>query len=132
MKTKNKEKTSLAQSMMGAKKSFDDRLKNVENLTLATPKKTTRTNVIKKKVVSTNAKNTKNEPTKLDSFTFPKSEHEGIQCLILEFAKQGMILNKSEIVRLGLQALKKMNKSEKENIHKTLHRVKVGRPPKNL
>lgn len=133
MPQSDKKTSALARSMLGAKNKFDDRLKKAESLTLATSKEIPKVvedkpKKVKKSPVSTKPKK---EPTKLDSFTFPKSEHENIQKLILDFAKQGIILNKSEVVRLGLHALSQMDKKGREDVHKLLRHVKVGRPSKD-
>ena len=118
-------KSSLANSMAGAKSRFDDRLQKAESLTLASSKE-------KVKPLSSTTKKTqkKKQTTKLDSFTFPQNEHNGIQKLIIEFAKQGIVVNKSEVIRLRLHALNRMNKSDRSEVHSVLQHVKVGRPPK--
>ena len=139
--------------MQGAKSRFDERLEKAQNIAIlggegdkeevANPTPAKAQKASPKKVASkprtsksaTTAKRTvskpisKSVPTQLDSFKFPVNEHEQIQELILDYAKRGEIVNKSEIIRLGLAMLKKATVSERINALDNLQRVRVGRPP---
>ena len=139
--------------MQGAKSRFDERLEKAQNIAIlggerdkegainSIPEKAQKaspTKVVSKPRTSkptTSAKKTVSNPpsqkvpTQLDSFKFPVNEHEQIQELILDYAKRGEIVNKSEIIRLGLAMLKKATVSERIHALDNLQRVRVGRPP---
>ncbi len=157
MTEKNKKPNLLKNSMQGAKSRFDERLEKAQNIailggegdkkeavsptqvkTQKAPSTKAANNTTKAPKSSTTTKKAESAkpkkplqsiPTQLDSFKFPVNEHKQIQELILDYAKRGEIVNKSEIIRLGLAMLKKSTVSEKTNALDNLQRVRVGRPP---
>jgi len=68
---------------------------------------------------------------KRDVFTFPISDLELIQELKLRCMKQGIEMNKSEIVRAGLHALEKMNIKELTQLASEVPKLKTGRPARS-
>ncbi len=131
--------------MQGAKSRFDERLEKAQSIAIlsgneteeeAPPSKPTRSpktvskpRTSKSVAVKKSKTSSQKIPTQLDSFKFPADEHEQIQELILDYAKRGEIVNKSEIIRLGLMMLKKATVSERIHALDNLQRVRVGRPP---
>jgi len=64
---------------------------------------------------------------KRDTFTFPENEHQEIERMIKKLARKGRMLNKSEVVRLGLLALKQLGEKELAELSDSIDRVKQGR-----
>jgi len=64
---------------------------------------------------------------KRDTFTFPENEHQAIESITKKLARKGRILNKSEIMRLGLLALKQLDDKDLAELSDSLDRVKQGR-----
>jgi hypothetical protein len=65
-----------------------------------------------------------------DSFTMPEADYRLIEPLKVRCMKAGIGVNKSELLRAGLQALTQMPDRELANFLGRLERVKPGRPPK--
>jgi hypothetical protein len=63
-----------------------------------------------------------------DSFTMPSSDYALIARIRQRCMKLGIGVNKSEILRIGLQALDAMNEKQLDAVVKGLSRVKPGRP----
>lgn len=142
---KSKKPNLLKNSMQGAKSRFDERLEKAQNVAILSgeeakdetlPSKPTRSpKTVSKPRTSKSVAAKKPKPpsqkipTQLDSFKFPVDEHKQIQELILDYAKRGEIVNKSEVIRLGLIMLKKATVSERIHALDNLQRVRVGRPP---
>lgn len=63
-----------------------------------------------------------------DSFTMPSSDYELIPVIKQRCMKLGIGINKSEILRAGLQALNAMSDKQLQDVVKKLSRVKPGRP----
>lgn len=64
------------------------------------------------------------------TFSLPQEALERIDRLRKRLAALGLLINQSEVVRLGLIAL--MNSSDREitNMSQELKRLKAGRPPR--
>jgi hypothetical protein len=68
---------------------------------------------------------------KRDAFTLPAEDCTLIQTLRKKCMKQGVDMNKSEIVRLGIHALQSMKDTDLIKIASQLPKIKTGRPSKN-
>ena len=66
-----------------------------------------------------------------DSFTMPEADYGLILPLKKRCMKAGIGVNKSELLRAGLQALTEMSDRELARHVGRLERVKPGRPPKS-
>jgi hypothetical protein len=65
-----------------------------------------------------------------DSFTMPEADYRLIDPLKKRCMRAGVGVNKSELLRVGLQALTKMSDRELAQLVEDLPRVKPGRRPK--
>lgn len=65
-----------------------------------------------------------------DSFTMPEEDYGLIEPLKLRCMRAGVGVNKSELLRAGLQALTQMPDGELTKFLSRLERVKPGRRPK--
>lgn len=65
-----------------------------------------------------------------DSFTMPEPDYALIAGLKLRCATQGAEVKKSELLRLGLQALARMGDEDLATVVKALDKLKTGRPRK--
>lgn len=63
-----------------------------------------------------------------DTFSFPEDDYALIEAVKVKMAKRGKILNKSEIIRAGLHALKKMKVADLDVAAEAIDKVKTGRP----
>jgi hypothetical protein len=87
--------------------------------------KTKKSNSVKKKVVEPNEQ----QPvTKRDAFTMPMFDYELIDELITRSAMNGRVLNKSEILRVGLIALNSMTDTQFKKAASKVIKIKTGRP----
>ena len=68
---------------------------------------------------------------KRDAFTLPIADLELIQELIMKCMKQGIRMNKSEIIRAGVHALANMNEQDFIKVATELPKIKTGRPAKS-
>ena len=66
-----------------------------------------------------------------DSFTMPSSDYALIESIKQRCMKFGRGVNKSEVLRAGLQALAAMTEKQLQEIFRALSRVKPGRPTNN-
>ena len=127
MTTQAKNKTSansLMRGMEAAERGVKDRIKSAENISIAKggvaeAKKTEPKQTPPKKKAPK-----KKEPVVRSTFSFPKDDLERIDKLITRFARQGVVLNKSEILRVGLNALFEVKDKRLEEISFV---VKLGR-----
>jgi hypothetical protein len=78
---------------------------------------------------------TKNTPREIDgshviraTFSLPRSCVEQLEKLRIKFARRGHILNRSELVRIGLAALDKIQQKEFQAALSGVERLKAGRP----
>lgn len=62
------------------------------------------------------------------TFSLPDSAITEIEDLRTELARRGVILNRSEVVRLGLTALRQLSEKELLRSVHELDRLKAGRP----
>lgn len=65
-----------------------------------------------------------------DSFTMPEADYRLIDPLKRRCMRAGVGVNKSELLRVGLQALTRMSDRELAQLVESLPRVKLGRRPK--
>lgn len=65
---------------------------------------------------------------KRDSFTMPLDDYDLIDKTMVRLMKKGILLNKGEILRAGLHALKKMKIDELVEAAEGVEKVKTGRP----
>jgi hypothetical protein len=65
-----------------------------------------------------------------DSFTMPEADYRLIDPLKKRCMRAGVGINKSELLRVGLQALTRMSDRELAQLVESLPRVKPGRRPK--
>jgi hypothetical protein len=63
-----------------------------------------------------------------DSFTMPSSDYDLITTVRQRCLKQGISINKSEVLRAGLQALNTMPEKQLRDVVNKLSKVKPGRP----
>lgn len=101
------------------------------------PKPKTRANTPAKSTAKKPAAKPKKEAPKKretavrDTFTFPPEEHEIIEKMRKElFLEEDIMLNKSEIVRLGLLMLRDSSKTARKKTLKNLTLLNSGRPAK--
>lgn len=62
------------------------------------------------------------------TFSLPKSCVDQLDDLRLKFGRKGHILNRSEVVRIGLAALEKLPSTEFQAALADVERLKAGRP----
>lgn len=63
-----------------------------------------------------------------DSFTMPLDDYELIGIIKERCLKSGIVLNKGEVIRAGLQVLNEMSAVELKRAVSAIERVKTGRP----
>lgn len=68
---------------------------------------------------------------KKDTFTIPEEEYALIDILKNKLLKQGMYMNKSEIMRAGLLLLSDLNDNNLKCHCAKVDKLKTGRPKKN-
>ena len=62
------------------------------------------------------------------TFSLPASFIDEMETLRLKFASEGYILNRSEVVRVGLVALESLSAKNASRAIKEIERLKAGRP----
>ncbi|OMG51672.1 hypothetical protein BJN45_17290 [Azonexus hydrophilus] len=62
------------------------------------------------------------------TFSLPSSCLEQLDRLQVEFGRKGHILNRSEVVRIGLAALERMRQDELQSAATYVEHLKAGRP----
>ena len=65
---------------------------------------------------------------KRDGFIVPYNDYELIEKSRIRLEKKVLIFNRTEIIRLALNALNRLDDSELKEIAKGLFRMKSGRP----
>lgn len=70
----------------------------------------------------------KSDVSKKDTFTFPEVDHALIQQIIDEMLDKGISVNKSEVVRAGLNLLFDQKFETKKDVFSKLTKVSRGRP----
>jgi hypothetical protein len=63
-----------------------------------------------------------------DSFTMPEHDYALIEAIKIKLMKEGVLLNKGEILRAGMHALEQMSIAELKTISAKVEKIKVGRP----
>lgn len=63
------------------------------------------------------------------TFSLPHDTTEDIKNLVRKFGQCDRTLNKSEVIRIGLATLKRMNKNELQTAADKLVKLRAGRPP---
>lgn len=63
-----------------------------------------------------------------ENFSFPPSDSELIEVLRKRAAREGVLLNRSEMLRAGLAALIKLSDAEIAKIGGQVPKLKTGRP----
>jgi len=63
-----------------------------------------------------------------DSFTMPEHDYTLIEVIKIKLMKEGVLLNKGEILRAGMHALEQMSIAELKTISAKVEKIKVGRP----
>lgn len=88
----------------------------------------------KKALVGTKEKNGKPKKdipptpkTVRDTYTMPQGDYDLIEALITRCMKQGVRMNKSEIVRAGLKVLNSMSDSKLQKAAENVEKIKPGR-----
>lgn len=66
-----------------------------------------------------------------DTFTFPPDDHALIAELIERLLQQGINVNKSEVVRMGLAAMRGFDNKQLQHALGMIERVRTGRPTKD-
>jgi len=66
-----------------------------------------------------------------DSFSFPESDHHLFLDIKKKAMRAGIEVNKSEIVRAGLNLLKSLPPSELKRALALIEKIKTGRPAEN-
>lgn len=66
-----------------------------------------------------------------DSFTMPELEYEILGTLKKACLKQGIAIKKSELLRIGVAALKGMTSKQIETARNKLEKISAGRPKKD-
>ena len=61
-----------------------------------------------------------------ESFTCPENEHQIIQTVIDKFLDKRIVINKSEVIRIGLHLLKNLSDDNLFEIYKFIPKTKVG------
>jgi Arc/MetJ-type ribon-helix-helix transcriptional regulator len=67
-----------------------------------------------------------------DSFTMPEDDYNLITEIRHRCLKAGVTVNKSEAIRAGLNALRRMSDKELLAVMDRLAKVKTGRPPQSI
>jgi hypothetical protein len=62
-----------------------------------------------------------------DSFTMPDADHRLIREMQITYARVGVLLNKGEVLRAGLHALKRMSAEELAAIAERIEHLRTGR-----
>ena len=62
-----------------------------------------------------------------DSFTMPATDHRLIRELQILYAREGILLNKGEVLRAGLHALTRMTPDELAAVADRIEHMKSGR-----
>ncbi len=65
-----------------------------------------------------------------DSFTMPQTDYDLIAALKQKALKAGLHVKKSELLRVGLQALSKLSAAQLKRSISGLEKIKTGRPKK--
>ncbi len=65
-----------------------------------------------------------------DSFTMPQTDYDLIAALKLKALQAGLHVKKSELLRVGLQALSKLSAAQLKRAISGLEKIKTGRPKK--
>ena len=115
----------LLRGMNLAERGVKDRIKSADNISIAKTERSapkTAPPPEKKKPVK------KKELVVRSTFSFPKGDLEQLDKLITRLAKRGTILNKSEILRLGIIALTDTKDADLQPSIEKLNRIKSGRP----
>lgn len=68
---------------------------------------------------------------KRDAFTLPIADLELIQMLRKKCMQHGIEMNKSEIIRAGIQSLQQMDEKDLIETASKLPKIKTGRPPQS-
>lgn len=76
---------------------------------------------------ATGVLNASSETVARDSFTCPQSEHAAIERARQKLARQGVISQKSEMVRIALQMLDTLTAPQLAQAYKGLAKIKPGR-----
>lgn len=63
-----------------------------------------------------------------ENFSFPPSDSELIEILRKRAAREGVLLNRSELLRAGLAALSKLSDAEIATVGGEVPKLKTGRP----
>jgi hypothetical protein len=63
-----------------------------------------------------------------DSFTMPDYDYVLIEKTKTRLMKKGVLLNKAEVLRAGLHALKRMSDKDLLDISEGVEKIKTGRP----
>lgn len=74
-------------------------------------------------------KSTKREAKTVKAcYSFPDFDHDLIEIIKIQAAKNGVILNNSEVLRIGLHCLNDAAESRIVELSKKIVKVRVGRP----
>ncbi|SAK75651.1 hypothetical protein AWB76_04945 [Caballeronia temeraria] len=73
----------------------------------------------------------KKEKVVRDTFTMPRSDYEKIKKLTQRCLDEGVLVNKSELLRAGLGLLEAASPEQLRAAASAVEKVKTGRPPKS-
>ncbi|SAL87733.1 hypothetical protein AWB74_08242 [Caballeronia arvi] len=73
----------------------------------------------------------KKEKVVRDTFTMPRFDYEKIKKLTQRCLDEGVLVNKSELLRAGLVLLEAASPEELRAAAQAVEKVKTGRPPKS-
>lgn len=112
-------KDALSASLKDETRAVKDRFERAERVLGSREKKT-----------ATSAPATDDAKVIRDSFTMPEADYKLIDPLKQRCMRAGIGVNKSELLRVGLQALTRMSDRELAQLVESLPRIKPGRRPK--
>jgi len=82
-------------------------------------------------VVEPKKERVKKEKVVRDTFTMPRSDYEKIKKLTQRCLDEGVLVNKSELLRAGLGLLEAASSEQLRAAASAVEKVKTGRPPKS-
>jgi hypothetical protein len=82
-------------------------------------------------VVEPKKERVKKEKVVRDTFTMPRSDYEKIKKLTQRCLDEGVLVNKSELLRAGLGLLEAASPEQLRAAASAVEKVKTGRPPKS-
>ncbi|SAL88409.1 hypothetical protein AWB74_08549 [Caballeronia arvi] len=97
----------------------------------ARKKRTGRVELVSVSVASQGKEPLKKEKVVRDTFTMPRSDYGKIATLKQRCLEEGVLVNKSELLRAGLLLLEAASPEHLRDAVSAVEKIKTGRPPKS-